>query len=418
VRVWTKSACVLLVWWLVLAVMVAAGARGPTRPAPASVRIARSTEITLASALGAARAAGPTVGPATRYVVQPGDSLSGIATALGVRGGWPALYAANRAVVGPNPDVIIPGAVLVLPGPRAPVRYTVAAGDTLSGVATALGVRGGWPALYAANRAVVGPNPNVIRPGTVLTVAGPPPVSGQHPAPPPRPTSHPRPSHHPAPGTHRGQPRPTTAHAVAATGMPQWLKTLLIVAGLIIAAAFIVEPVLMIRRRRRSAASRPAPGGSGLATNGSAPEPAGSSAPEPAGSGPPTGQQARIVLIDSDRLVVVRCTQDGTVYVLRPPGSDPAAILRVARLVLPEFRYGELASQFGMPASWPIVMADYDRLVVTCSKDDGTVYVLRPPGEDPRQVLRAARLVLPEGPYGELADQLGVPANWPMEERR
>jgi hypothetical protein len=53
---------------------------------------------------------------------------------------------------------------------------------------------------------------------------------------------------------------------------------------------------------------------------------------------------------------------------------------------------------------------------VTCSKHDGTVTVLRPPGEDPRQVLAAARLVLPEGPYGELADQLGMPANWPMEE--
>jgi hypothetical protein len=40
-------------------------------------------------------------------------------------------------------------------------------------------------------------------------------------------------------------------------------------------------------------------------------------------------------------------------------------------------------------------------------------YVLRPPGEDPKAILRAARLVLPEGPYEELADQLGVPAGWP-----
>jgi hypothetical protein len=60
-------------------------------------------------------------------------------------------------------------------------------------------------------------------------------------------------------------------------------------------------------------------------------------------------------------------------------------------------------------------MADYDRLVVTCSKRDDTVLVLRPPGEDPKAVLRAARLVLAEGPYGELADQLGEPAGWPME---
>jgi hypothetical protein len=68
-----------------------------------------------------------------------------------------------------------------------------------------------------------------------------------------------------------------------------------------------------------------------------------------------------------------------------------------------------------MPASWPIVVADYDRLVVTRSRPDDTVYVLRPPGEDPAAILRAARLVLPEGPYGELADQLGVSASWPME---
>ena len=67
-----------------------------------------------------------------------------------------------------------------------------------------------------------------------------------------------------------------------------------------------------------------------------------------------------------------------------------------------------------MPVSWPIVLADYDRVVVTRSQPDGAVYVLRPPGEDPRAILRAARLVLPEDPYEELADQLGVPAGLPM----
>ena len=102
-------------------------------------------------------------------------------------------------------------------------------------------------------------------------------------------------------------------------------------------------------------------------------------------------------------------------YVLRPPGEDPRAILRAARLVLPEDLYRELAEQLGLPASWPIVLADYDRVVVTHCPGDGAVYVLRPPGEDPRAILRAARLVLPEGPYGELAEQLGVPGGWPAE---
>jgi hypothetical protein len=103
--------------------------------------------------------------------------------------------------------------------------------------------------------------------------------------------------------------------------------------------------------------------------------------------------------------------------VLRPPGQDPAAILKAARLVLPEGPYRELAGRLGLPASWPIVMADYDRLVVTCSPRDGTVCVLRPPGQDPAAILKAARLVLPEGPYEELAEQLEVPASWPLEQR-
>ena len=52
---------------------------------------------------------------------------------------------------------------------------------------------------------------------------------------------------------------------------------------------------------------------------------------------------------------------------------------------------------------------------MTCSKRDDTVYVLRPPGEDPRSILRVARLVLPEFQYGELAKQLGMPAIGPVE---
>ena len=62
-----------------------------------------------------------------------------------------------------------------------------------------------------------------------------------------------------------------------------------------------------------------------------------------------------------------------------------------------------------------LVLADHDRLIVMYSQQDDTVYVLTPPGEDPRAVLRAARLVVPEERYGQLADHLGVPASWPLE---
>lgn len=62
---------------------------GPSNPAPAPV---------------------PT---GTTYIVQPGDCLSVIADHYGIA--WPDLYAANAEVVGPNPNLIYPGQVLVIP---------------------------------------------------------------------------------------------------------------------------------------------------------------------------------------------------------------------------------------------------------------------------------------------------------------
>ena len=167
--------------------------------------------------------------------------------------------------------------------------------------------------------------------------------------------------------------------------MPPWLKILLLAVGLLIALTFLAELVRAGRRRRQSA-TRP---------------------------GTPGAGETHIVLADHDRLIVTRSHPDDMVYVLRPPGTDPKAILRTARLVLPGDLYRELAAQLGMPASWPIILADHDRLVVTRIGDD-TFCVLRPPGTDPMEILRVARLVLPEDPYGELADQLGVPAGLPM----
>jgi LysM repeat protein len=405
---WTKSACVVLAWSILLIVLVTVCRQGSIRQTQANIRIASSGQVTLTSTLRGVATPVRTTSPTRKYVVQQGDTLSGIAAQLGVRGGWPALYAANRPLIGSDPNIINPGTVLVLPGHEGPVRYTVADGDTLSGIAAALAVRGGWPALYAANRPLIGPDPDAIRAGIVLTV----PVSAAPPTPKPAPptsrpappkstpappTSRPGPQQHPAPS----HPRPARKTAPAAVGMPQWLKLMLLAAGVIVALVFLVELALVARRQHqlRVRASR-------LATVSSRRPPAGGLLP---------ANGARIVMADYDRVVVTCSEQDDTVFVLRPPGEDPKTILGVARLVLPEASYAELASQLGMPVSWPIVMADYDRVVVTCSQQDDTVFVLRPPGEDPRAVLRAARLVLAEGPYEELADQLGEPAGWPME---
>ncbi|MEU6096468.1 transglycosylase family protein [Streptomyces sp. NPDC047079] len=48
------------------------------------------------------------------YTVRPGDNLSSIADSLDLRGGWAALYDANKETVGADPDLILPGQSLEL----------------------------------------------------------------------------------------------------------------------------------------------------------------------------------------------------------------------------------------------------------------------------------------------------------------
>ena len=385
-RVRTWSACVALAWGILL-IVTAAGPIGSLRPAQATTRIASSTSntstntrVTLtstvtsnltfnpagrshtAAAASTAAIARPAASTGTgnragtgTYVVQPGDSLSGIAAALGTPGGWPALYAANRQTIGPDPGLIRPGTVLALPGRATPHGYRVAAGDTLSGIAASLAIHGGWPALYRANQRVIGPDPNAIRAGIVLAIPRPAstaPTASQ-PAPPASqsapPTAHPAPTPTKAPASAQpsasarppasasgrasapasaqaptptnGRRHPRSAPALAPGGLPRWLEIVLVAAGLLIVIAFLTEPATAIARRRRAAR--------------------------------PAAAEARIVLADYERLVVTHSSQDGTVYVLRPPDADPQAILLAARLVLAQDRYEELAGHLGVPAHWP-----------------------------------------------------------------
>ncbi|QGL47795.1 LysM peptidoglycan-binding domain-containing protein [Micromonospora terminaliae] len=55
------------------------------------------------------RRVAPSTGGAGSYLVRPGDTLSGIAAAKHVAGGWHGLYERNRTVVGDNPGLIFPG---------------------------------------------------------------------------------------------------------------------------------------------------------------------------------------------------------------------------------------------------------------------------------------------------------------------
>jgi LysM repeat protein len=404
------SACLVLVWCL-LAITVVAGTRGPGGPAqpspgsaatsstaaataettpaaPASrptaagstvttvtgeatapaAAVAATTEVTEVTVTAEVTAARLAAGPAARWTVRPGDTLSAIAGALGVPGGWPALYAANRAVVGPDPGLIRPGTVLAIPARQVPARYTVAPGDTLSGVAAALGVPGGWPALYAANRATVGPDPDLISAGTILTVPRPAAPATGHAGPqgqpPQAPGSAPAPAgSHPAgrpaaPGQatvngHRTAPGHRT---VPAGGMPRWLQDVLLAAGVLAATAFAAEPAAAFARRRRDPArpgrTRPArPRAPGTADAGGVLETGGRGAARGARR---AARKARIIFADHERLIVTYSARDRTVYVLTPPGEDPRAVLRAARLVLPEDTYEDLAGRLGVPSAWPL----------------------------------------------------------------
>ncbi|WP_433856759.1 transglycosylase family protein [Streptomyces kronopolitis] len=65
-----------------------------------------------ASRGGEAHRSGPAAGG--DYTVRPGDSLSAIATAHRLAGGWSALYDRNEGVIGSDADLIQPGQVLDL----------------------------------------------------------------------------------------------------------------------------------------------------------------------------------------------------------------------------------------------------------------------------------------------------------------
>ena len=320
-RKWTKSACVVLAWGI-LPILVAVGGQSPAHRAQATHHFASSTaQVTLTSFTKVAVPAST-----TKYLVQPGDTLSGIAAALAVRGGWQALYAANKQAIGPNPNNIRVGTALVVAGQAPPLRYTVAAGDTLSGIAAALAVRGGWQALYAANKQAIGPNPNDIRVGTALTI----PFRGMQ----GRPVSQARTSRRAASRAKRAgqayRPAPATtpgASYVVVPGMPQWLRAMLFATGSLIGLALLIEPfITMARRRTRDRRRR--------------------RAVEKATSS--------IIMSDYDRLIVTYCLHDDTVYVLTPPGEDPRSVLRAARLVVPEEKYQALAGQLGVSAEWPM----------------------------------------------------------------
>jgi LysM repeat protein len=345
-RKWTTSACVLIAWSL-LALLTVVSSHGPSQAAQANSSIASSTKqapapppATLTSVVAAPLAAAP----AATWTVRPGDTLSAISAALALPGGWQALYAANRAVIGPDPNALRPGMTLTLTEKARPVSYQVAPGETLSAIAAALALPGGWQALYAANRQAIGPDPDLLRAGMNLVL--PPPAAAKQPpsarpgtggSPASPPAAHAKPGE-PGRGKATVTPKPGSSAGATATttgAMPGWVKGTLLAAGLLTLIAFIVEPALLLSRRRRG-------GKAGSRRTAEALGPGQS----------PSEKITRIIQASHERLIVTYSVPEDTVYLLTPPGEDPRSILRAARLVMPENTYEELAEHLGIPSGW------------------------------------------------------------------
>jgi LysM repeat protein len=276
------------------------------------------------------------------------------------------LFAANRAAIGPDPDVIRPGVILAVPGGQRPISYTVAPGDTLSAVAAALGVRGGWRALYAANRPVIGPDPGLIRPGMILAVPGqaasgsasavPGTGPGRHRAPTSPSARGSQPHRPPAGGTPGAGAAPAVPGSASPAGlvpargtgadgvMPRWLKAILLAVAALTVASFIAQPAVTAARRRRQAVRARA---AALRR-----DPRRRAADQRAADQLAAARMARVIQAEHERLIVTYSISDDTVYLLTPPGEDPRAVLRAARLVLPEDTYEDLADHLGVPSGW------------------------------------------------------------------
>lgn len=125
---------------------------------------------------------------ATVYVVRAGDTLSAIALRFYGNARYaPTIWEANYRVIGANPNLLLPGQRLVLPGiaarpavttplpARGPIAqrsfYTIQPHDYLRWIAErAYGNERLWPEIYHVNRTVLGPDPDLIYPGVQLYI--------------------------------------------------------------------------------------------------------------------------------------------------------------------------------------------------------------------------------------------------------
>lgn len=99
------------------------------------------------------------------YIVKKGDTLSGIANEYNTT--YQKLASDNNIE---NPNLIYPGQIIKIYESSTinPTTYVVKKGDTLSSIAKKYNTT--WQTIYNKNKSIIGNNPDIIKPGQVLTI--------------------------------------------------------------------------------------------------------------------------------------------------------------------------------------------------------------------------------------------------------
>ncbi|MFC1440451.1 LysM peptidoglycan-binding domain-containing protein [Streptacidiphilus sp. N1-10] len=235
-----RSAAALL--GAVFALLPASGAFAAALPAPAAA--VSATAPPAVAPTGAAKATAAAAAAYTVHTVQavrPAETLWSIAESrLGSGDRWQEIARLNQgrvmdasgavfladAPLSPGWQLVMPADAVTVTQKGSPetsttVTVTVHQGDTLTGIAEEHRVSGGWESVYAANRQVIGADPDVIQPGEQLRLPGAAPASARPTAAPtPTPTATPTPTPTPAPA-HRSVPEQAVPEPAAAGAAAQ-----------------------------------------------------------------------------------------------------------------------------------------------------------------------------------------------------
>jgi LysM repeat protein len=118
-----------------------------------------------------ASAAPSTSAPSLRIAAGSGAVPTDPPSAPGGSTTLPATVTPSAVTPGtPGTPMAAPPTVVVTTAPMGPMTYTVQPGDTLSAIAAWFKLHG-YGDLYAANAAVIGADPNLIRPGERITIS-------------------------------------------------------------------------------------------------------------------------------------------------------------------------------------------------------------------------------------------------------